>query len=113
MNRILHISVSVLLLAAYVVSFSLTPAAHSHPAHEKSTTRHVHLQSADPTSDKGHSSGCIYCIRIQSSAVVLTNVLQTGVPLPLRQTVSTPSRPWRSSGQFAHCPGRAPPIPLA
>lgn len=109
MKRTLHIAVSALLLAAYVFSFSVLPAAHSHPIHEQEGVRHVHLQSSDADSQKSHSPNCIFCLRIQSSEITLTRTNPVAVLLTPQECVSISSISLHLPEQFEHCHGRAPP----
>lgn len=112
-HRLLHIAASLLLLAAYVVSFTVTPAAHAHPVHDQQLQRHVHVQADDASAQKAHSTTCVYCVRVQSSAVVLTKVVPVGLLLPYKISLVTTADEYRTAVACPHCPGRAPPSPLS
>lgn len=113
MHRILHTAFSLLVLAAYVVSFTVTPAAHAHTVHDQMLKHHVHVQPEEGSAQKAHSTSCVYCVRVQSSAVVLTKVVPVGLLLPYKISLVTTADEYRTAVACPHCPGRAPPSPLS
>lgn len=108
-NRFLHIAVSALLLTAYVCSFSVLPAAHSHIVHDMEGTRHVHLQATGDDAQKSHSPNCIFCLRIHSSEFTLARANPVVVMLAPQEVVSSLAASFQLPEQFEHCHGRAPP----
>ena len=110
-SRVTHITVSFLLLAAYLLSFTVTSASHAHVVHDQDQLRHVHVQAAAPDKEAGHSANCIYCLRIQTSAVVSPKLATIGMVLPCVAPVPQSTPTLSSIVRFDHCPGRAPPLP--
>lgn len=111
--RFLNISLRVLVLAAYVVSFSVLPAIHSHPLHDQEGVRHVHIQSSGEDSQKSHSPNCIFCLRLHSTEFTLTRTNPVAVMLVPREFVSVVDATFQLPERFEHCRGRAPPAPLS
>ena len=109
MHKSLHIAVSALLLTAYVFSFSVLPAFHSHPTPDQEGLRQVHIQAAGDASQKSHSPNCIFCLRIHSSAFTLARTSPVSVTLTPRECLSVDGTSSLLPEQFEHCHGRAPP----
>lgn len=113
MKQVLHISGLLLLLAAYICSYSVVPADHVHAVNENAPTCHVHVQEADPSSQGTHSQHCMYCLRIYSFAFILFGTNPEGVLLTPREVFAVSITPLHASEFLHSCLGRAPPATLA